>query len=81
MGAVAQNFARLVLAGCVGFILLMIVGFGIATSDMRGKDLKELRDKLYTTSCLEYKEASTFERWTTYDHWQMGWCADYVERM
>jgi hypothetical protein len=62
-------------------ITLGVLAGIVQTSNFQGEGRDAVREQVFMTSCQEYKEASTWERWTTADHWKFGWCADYIERM
>lgn len=69
-----------------GFILFnpittSVIGGLWAGSNLQDRALIEVQDRSFMTACAPYKEASTWERWTTPMFWSDGWCEKYLDRM
>lgn len=74
------------LAIFVGMILInpLFTGWvgGLVTSEsMRSDGQSEVEEKYFRVICPRYFEASTFERWTTPDLYNSGWCENYKDRL
>nr|WP_250807702.1 hypothetical protein [Neorhizobium tomejilense] len=62
-------------------ISLGVITGVVQTMNFQSEGRDAVREEVFMTSCLRYKDATTWERWTTYSHWKMGWCANYIDRM
>jgi hypothetical protein len=62
-------------------VTLAIVGGIGASMQFQNEESTFVRDRVFNTSCLEYKEATVWERWTTYHHWRFGWCENYLDQI
>lgn len=77
----------LIVIGLIGALIVFnplvsgVVGGMFATSDLRSKAEAEVNERIYKDTCVRYKEASVFDRWTSPTLWKMGWCQDYLDRM
>ncbi|WP_173995723.1 hypothetical protein [Agrobacterium tumefaciens] len=70
----------------IGLLIFNPVTLGIVGGIFAGQGLQDrardgVRAQVYKTSCAQYKEATTWERWTSYYGWKMGWCEEYLDRM
>ncbi|NHT78928.1 hypothetical protein G8E10_24830 [Rhizobiaceae bacterium CRRU44] len=81
--AFIRSVLALVFLGLLVFnpLTLGVVGGIVAGQSFQNKGRDAVRAQVYPTSCATYKEATKWERWTTYGHWQMGWCEEYLDRM
>lgn len=69
----------------VGFLSLTlgpVIGGGIiANRDLHARAVAEANEHDFRDACVSYKEASTWQRWTTPMGWSDSWCEDYLHRM
>lgn len=62
-------------------IALPVIAGTVATRSFQNEGRDAVREQVFATSCVQYKAASKWERWTTYDHWKMSWCEKYLDRV
>ncbi|WP_429819129.1 hypothetical protein [Ensifer sp. B1-9] len=77
----ATNAEGVVVLGFFALISTPIVAGMIATNDLQHRAVVEVQERIFVTACTSYKEATTWERWTTPVYWKFGWCEDYLHRM
>jgi hypothetical protein len=58
-----------------------VVGGLAANSSLQANAVDEVNEKVFRTACVVYKNASTWERWTTPMGWSDRWCEKYLDRM
>ncbi|MBY3151218.1 hypothetical protein HFO56_02230 [Rhizobium laguerreae] len=58
-----------------------VVGGFVANSNLQARAVDEVNERNFQTACVVYKEASTWQRWTTPMGWSDSWCEDYLHRM
>lgn len=62
-------------------ITLGVVAGIVSTQSFQNEGRDSVREQVFMTSCQQYKDASVWDRWTSYYGWKMGWCGDYLDRM
>lgn len=72
---------RLLMIGVLALIAAPVLAGVVVTHGFWNEGRDEAREKVYATSCIQYKEASQWTRWTTYYGWKMGWCEAYLHRV
>jgi hypothetical protein len=90
----AENFTKLIrgiialiFVGVIGALIIFnpivsgVIGGFVATSNLHARAADEVNERIYTTACVLYKKADTWDRWTNPRFWKMGWCEDYLDRM
>lgn len=76
-----QLGAIITLAAIFGIFFLTWWGMGQAMRDMDRKGAIFAHEQTFRTLCPDYKNASTWTRWTNSYIRGIGWCADYVDRL
>ncbi len=82
-----RGIIALIVIGLVGALIAFnplvsgVVGGLVATSDLHARASNEVNERIYSTACVRYKDASTWDRWTNPGYWKLGWCEDYIDRM
>ncbi|MGH0214436.1 hypothetical protein NKY66_11030 [Sinorhizobium meliloti] len=77
----ANGLQGTVVLGFFALVSAPLVAGGIAMNDLQEKAVIEVNERIFATACIRYKDASTWERWTTPLGWKFGWCDEYLHRM
>lgn len=72
-----------VLLGCMVYnpITQSVLAGMMFDLKFRHEEVVALQEANYAYMCDQYKEASTWSRWTKSAYRELSWCDDYLDRM
>ncbi|WP_173995725.1 hypothetical protein [Agrobacterium tumefaciens] len=73
----------LVMGAFIAFnpITTSVVAGAIKMNEIQNRAVMEVQERAFQDVCIRYKDATKWERWTTPNFWELGWCEDYLDRM
>lgn len=66
-------------------IVKPLVAFGFVVADRERRDyemyVRPAEEETFRTVCPQYRDASTWKRWTDSHYRNLAWCGDYLDRL